>query len=56
MFTSGTNVAKNTDYIEECFKQKLHGIKFPTRNLVDTYLCLSRECSQAPEICIFEKL
>ncbi len=34
---------KNTDYIKKCFKQKLHQIKFPTKNLVDTYVYLPWE-------------
>ncbi len=31
---------KNTDYIKKFFKQKLFWIKFPTKNLEDTYLYL----------------
>ncbi len=30
--TLGLNTTKNIDYIENCFEQKLHGIKFPTIN------------------------
>ncbi len=30
-FTLVLNTAKNTDYIEKCFKQKLHRIKFPKK-------------------------
>ncbi len=29
----GQNVAKNTDYIKKCFKQKLFRIKFPSKNV-----------------------
>ncbi len=37
-FTLRLNAAKNTDYIEKCFKQKLFRIKFPTKKSVDTYV------------------
>ncbi len=33
-FTLGLNAAKNVDYIEKWFKQKLRKIKFPTKNSV----------------------
>ncbi len=32
------NAAKRIDYIEKCFKQKLHRIKFATENSVDANL------------------
>ncbi len=31
LFRAEVNTAKNTDYIEKCFKQKLHRIKFPKK-------------------------
>ncbi len=34
-FTLGLNTAKNIDYIEKLFKQKLRKIKFSTENLVE---------------------
>ncbi len=40
------NAAKNIDYIEKYFKQKLHSIKFTTKNSVDTYLYLFLEWSR----------
>ncbi len=56
-FTLELNTAKNIDYIEKCFKQKLHGIKFLTKNSVNTYLYLPLEWSNgASKICIFEIL
>ncbi len=43
--------AKNINYIEKCFKQKLHRIKFATKNSADAYLNLLMEWSQgAPKI------
>ncbi len=39
-FTLELNTAKNIDYIEKYFEQKLHKIKFSTKNSVDTYLYL----------------
>ncbi len=30
-FTLGLNAARNTDYIKQCFKQKLFKIKFPKK-------------------------
>ncbi len=43
------------NYIEKCFKQKLQGIKFLTKNSVDTYLYQPQEWSWgALQICIFE--
>ncbi len=41
-FTLGLNTTKNVDYIEKCFKQKLHRNKFPMKNSVDACL-LSQE-------------
>ncbi len=40
-FTSELNATKNMDYIEKCFKQKLHIIKFATKNFLNTYVSLS---------------
>ncbi len=42
-FTLALNTAKNIDYIEKCFKQKLNKIKFPAKNSLDAYLYLSQE-------------
>ncbi len=39
-FTSGLNAAKNTEYIEKCFEQKLFRIKFPTKKSVGAYVYL----------------
>ncbi len=39
-FILKSNTAKNIDYIDKCFKQKLHKIKFDTKNSTDTYLYL----------------
>ncbi len=39
-FILGLNVAKNISYIEKCYKQKLHRIKYPTKNSVDVCLYL----------------
>ncbi len=44
-FTLGLNTAKNTDYIEKCFKQNLHNIKFPVKNSADAYLYLLQDRS-----------
>ncbi len=53
-FTLTLNTVKNIDYIEKLFKQKLSIIKFPAKNLVDSYLYLSQEWSWgAPKICRF---
>ncbi len=53
----GLNAAKNTDYMEKCLKQKLHRIKFPTKNSVEAYLYLHQEWSYwAPKIGVFEIL
>ncbi len=50
-------VAKNSEFIKKCLKQKLFEIKFPTKNSVDAYLYLGQEWSQeAPKIAIFEIL
>ncbi len=42
-FTLRLNSAKNTDYIEKCFVQKLRRIKFLTKNSLNTYIfpCIS---------------
>ncbi len=40
IFTLGLNIAKSTNYIEECFDQKLSKIKFPTKTLLDAYVYL----------------
>ncbi len=40
-FTLGLNIAQNTAYIEQCFKQKLRRIKFPARNLAGAYAHIS---------------
>ncbi len=37
-FTLELNAAKNIDYIEKCFKQVLHRIKFATKNFLEAYL------------------
>ncbi len=48
------NAAKNNNYIEKCFKQKLHRIKFSTKKFGDSYFYISQESSQrAPKICRF---
>ncbi len=39
------NAAKNIDHIEKCSKQKLHSIKFATKNSVDEYLYLPLDWS-----------
>ncbi len=39
--TSGLNAAKNIDYVEKCFKQKLQRIKFSTKNSVEAYFYLT---------------
>ncbi len=39
------NAAKNIDYIEKWFKQKLRKIKFPTKNSVEAYAYLPMEWS-----------
>ncbi len=39
-FALGLNTAKNTAYIEKCFKQRLHRIKFPTKK-VGVHISLS---------------
>ncbi len=44
-FTLALNAAKNIDYTEKCFKQKLSTIKFAANNSVYTYLYLSQEWS-----------
>ncbi len=44
-FTLGLNIAKNIDFNEKCFKQKLHVIKFSTKNKADKYLYLSQQWS-----------
>ncbi len=42
-FTLELNAVKNIDYIEKCFKLKVYGIKFSTKNSVDVYLYLPLE-------------
>ncbi len=37
------DAAKITDYIEKCFKRKLCRTKFPRKNSLEAYLCLSQE-------------
>ncbi len=44
-FTLGLNAEKNTDYIEKWFKQKLHKIKFSTKNSKEANLYLPLEWS-----------
>ncbi len=44
-FTLEQNAAKNIDYIEKCFKQKLYRLKFATKSSMDAYLYLSPEWS-----------
>ncbi len=56
-FTFGLNIAKNANYIEKCSEQKLHRIKFPTKNSANAYLCLTQKWSLGTiNICIFEIL
>ncbi len=45
-FTLELNAAKNISYIEKCFKQNLHGIKFSTKNSAYAYLYLPLGWSQ----------
>ncbi len=53
-FILGLNAAKNTDYIEKCFEQKLRRIKVPKKNSVDEYLYVPQELSYgAPKISCF---
>ncbi len=48
------DAAKDTHYIEKCFKRKLSKITFPTRNFVDAYSYLPQEWSYGgPNICHF---
>ncbi len=35
--------AKNIDYIDKCFKQKLYRIKFSTKNSANAYIYLPTE-------------
>ncbi len=42
-FNLPLNAAKNTDYVEKWFKQKLFGIKFPTKKAVGAYVYLLKE-------------
>ncbi len=44
-FTLLWNAAKNIDYVEKCFKQKLHQIKFATKTSVGAYFYLPPERS-----------
>ncbi len=44
-FTLELNGAKNINYIEKCFKQMLHKIKFATKKFWDVYLYPPPECS-----------
>ncbi len=44
-FILESSTAKNIDYIEKCSKQKLHSIKFATKNSKDAYLYLPLEWS-----------
>ncbi len=44
-FILGLNIAKNTDYIEKGFKQKLFRIKFYTKKSMDTYVYINQEWS-----------
>ncbi len=47
-FTSlGLNAAKNTDYNEKCFKQKLFRIKFPIKKSHGAYFYLTLPWSGA---------
>ncbi len=56
-FNLGLKTVKNADYIEKYFKEKLFGIKFPTKNSVDAYIYVTREWSWgAPKICHFLNL
>ncbi len=43
ILTLGLNTAKDIDYIEKWFKQKLHRIKFPKENPVEAYLYVPQE-------------
>ncbi len=40
MFNFGQNIAKSSNYIEKCFKQKLSKIKFSTKNTLEANLYL----------------
>ncbi len=43
--TLGLNAAKIIDYIEKCFKRKLHIIRFPAKNSLEADLYLPQEWS-----------
>ncbi len=52
--TFGMNTIQSNNYIKKCYKQKLSGIKFPAKNLVDAYLYLPQKWSRrASNICHF---
>ncbi len=56
-FILGLNTAKNNDYIEKCFKQKLYGIKFSTGKSVGANVYLRQEWNWGTaKICVFEIL
>ncbi len=56
-FTSALNAAKNIDYIEKCFKQKLFIIKFPIKNSLDDIPINPRNEARGPQrFAIFEIL
>ncbi len=44
-FILKSNAAKNIDYIDKRFEQKLQRIKFDTKNSTDAYLYLPQEWS-----------
>ncbi len=44
-FFLGLKASKIIDCIEKCYKQKLHKIKFPTKNSESAYLYLPQEWS-----------
>ncbi len=56
-FSLVLNTAKSTDYIEECFKQKLFRIKFATKTSMGVFVYLPQKWSyRAAKIYVFEML
>ncbi len=54
-FTLELNAAKNIDYIDKWFKQKLHRIKFSTKNSMDAclYLLLEWRLGSSKDLCFW---
>ncbi len=51
------NVAKNTNYIEKCLKQKLCKLHFLKKISLNAYLYVPQSgATGAPKICVFEIL